>query len=105
MWTNLLGNRSYSDINQYPVFPWVIQDYLNEKNPLPSECLRDLKLPMGMLIPPNNKERATQRVNSFIEVYDIMINELRQEFEMETEEENEFNKDEQNQTSQTPMTE
>ena len=105
MWTNLLGNRSYSDISQYPVFPWVIQDYLNEKNPLPSECLRNLKLPIGMLIPPNNKERATQRVNSFIEIYNIMINELRQEFEMEIEEENEFNKDEQNQTNQTPMTE
>ena len=104
MWTNLLGNRSYSDINQYPVFPWVIQDYLNEKNPLPKECLRDLKLPIGMVIPPNNKERATQRVNSFLEIYNIMINELRQEFEMEIEEENEANKDEQNQKNQTQMT-
>ena len=91
MWTNLIGNRSYVDINQYPVFPWIIQDYLSDKIELTEEYLRNLKLPIGMVVPPNNKERATQRINSFIEIYNIMINELRQELEMEIEEENETN--------------
>ena len=95
MWTNLLGNRSYVDISQYPVFPWVIQDYLGDKIAPTEEYLRDLKLPIGMVIPPNNKERALQRKISFTDTYNIMLNELRQELELEIEEENETNKDEQ----------
>ena len=35
MKVNLLGNRSYKDLNQYPIFPWLINDnkiYIKEKN-------------------------------------------------------------------------
>ena len=24
---NLIANRSYNDINQYPIFPWIISKY------------------------------------------------------------------------------
>lgn len=27
MHLNQAGNRSFSDLSQYPIFPWVIQDY------------------------------------------------------------------------------
>ena len=27
MWLNIYGNRSYNDISQYPVFPWVLGNY------------------------------------------------------------------------------
>ena len=27
MWMNFYGNRSYNDISQYPVFPWILSDY------------------------------------------------------------------------------
>ena len=27
MWLNIYGNRSYNDISQYPVFPWVLCNY------------------------------------------------------------------------------
>ena len=27
MWLNILGNRSYNDISQYPVFPWILANY------------------------------------------------------------------------------
>ena len=27
MWLNIYGNRSYNDISQYPVFPWVLSNY------------------------------------------------------------------------------
>ena len=27
MWVNIYGNRSYNDISQYPVFPWVLSNY------------------------------------------------------------------------------
>ena len=27
MWLNIFGNRSYNDISQYPVFPWILINY------------------------------------------------------------------------------
>ena len=24
---NLMSNRSFKDVNQYPIFPWIISDY------------------------------------------------------------------------------
>ena len=27
MWLNILGNRSYNDISQYPIFPWILINY------------------------------------------------------------------------------
>ena len=45
---NFYGNRSYNDINQYPVFPWIITNYtsdtLSEQIPI-----RPMGTPMGML--------------------------------------------------------
>lgn len=31
MHLNQAGNRSFSDLSQYPIFPWVIQDYDSEE--------------------------------------------------------------------------
>lgn len=30
---NIYSNRSYNDINQYPVFPWIITDYESKTLP------------------------------------------------------------------------
>ncbi|OHT17051.1 hypothetical protein TRFO_12769 [Tritrichomonas foetus] len=55
-WLNILGNRSIHDISQYPIFPWILQDYKSK-----SICLskasyyRDLSKPVGAL----NEERLT----------------------------------------------
>ena len=27
MWLNIFGNRSYNDISQYPIFPWILSNY------------------------------------------------------------------------------
>lgn len=47
---NLMGGRSFNDISQYPVFPWVVADYesrmLDLKN---SNTFRDLNKPIGAL--------------------------------------------------------
>lgn len=54
---NIVSGRSYNDITQYPVFPWVIADYesstLDLKNP---ETFRDLSKPVGALNPARLKE-------------------------------------------------
>ena len=34
MWLNIYGNRSYNDISQYPVFPWILSSY---EDPLKTE--------------------------------------------------------------------
>lgn len=49
-----MGNRSYEDLTQYPVFPWVIADYKNEQLKLEEEkaqkfVYRDLAKPIGAL--------------------------------------------------------
>ena len=45
---NLLAGRSYSDLNQYPVMPWVLADYTSPRLDLNSGAtFRDLSRPMG----------------------------------------------------------
>ena len=45
---NFYGNRSYVEMNQYPVFPWILTDY-KEKDINFDKHIRDLSSPMGML--------------------------------------------------------
>ncbi|KAJ2625433.1 hypothetical protein GGI25_000528 [Coemansia spiralis] len=60
---NTIAGRSYNDLSQYPVFPWVISDYKSKwidlKDP---KIYRDLSRPIGAL---NEK-----RLLHFIERYD-----------------------------------
>lgn len=49
---NLLAGRSYNDITQYPVFPWIIADYTSDSLDLTNpDTFRDLSKPMGALNP------------------------------------------------------
>lgn len=52
MWINRYSGRTYNDLSQFPVFPWVISNYRAEDDSY-KENLRRLNLPMGRL----NKER------------------------------------------------
>ncbi|XP_052069301.1 WD repeat and FYVE domain-containing protein 3-like isoform X1 [Mytilus californianus] len=52
MHLNTLAGRSYNDLMQYPVFPWVVADYDSEELDLYSETtFRDLAKPMGAQTP------------------------------------------------------
>ena len=70
MWLNILSNRSYNDISQYPVFPWILSNY---KDPLKFEqksimvySYRDLSSPMGMLeLGPESIKRKEQFKETF----------------------------------------
>lgn len=47
---NTLAGRSYNDLTQYPVFPWVLADYSSEKLDFnKSSTFRDLAKPVGAL--------------------------------------------------------
>ena len=59
---NIIAGRSYNDITQYPVFPWVLRDYesdildLNDPN-----VYRDLSKPVGAL----NDERLKEILDRY----------------------------------------
>lgn len=43
IWTIFALGRTYQDLNQYPIFPWIIADYESEKLDLNSPTTyRDL---------------------------------------------------------------
>jgi hypothetical protein len=47
---NVYAGRSYNDLAQYPVFPWVISDYTSAQLDLSkTETFRDLSKPVGAL--------------------------------------------------------
>lgn len=50
MLMNIYAGRTYNDLSQYPVFPWILQDYTSDeldlKNP---KTFRDLSVPIGAL--------------------------------------------------------
>lgn len=47
---NTLSGRSYCDLNQYPVFPWIISDYISESIDLNDPAIyRVLSKPIGAL--------------------------------------------------------
>jgi len=66
---NMLSNRSYNDLYQYPVFPWLL---FNNEN-------RDLKLPIGQLVIDNGVRKKL-----FEDSFNLMMEELK------TNEENQF---------------
>lgn len=65
MHLNSFAGRSFNDLTQYPVFPWVIADYDSDEIDLGDPSIyRDLSKPMGAI----GRERAKQ----FQERYDSL---------------------------------
>ncbi|RYG69425.1 hypothetical protein EON64_02730, partial [archaeon] len=52
MFVNTLAGRTFNDLTQYPVFPWVVSNYHSKELDLtdPSN-FRDLKKPIGIQDP------------------------------------------------------
>ncbi|OAY49278.1 BEACH domain-containing protein C2 isoform X3 [Manihot esculenta] len=65
MQLNTLAGRSYNDITQYPVFPWILSDYCSKKLDLSDpSSYRDLSKPIGALNPDRLK-KFQERYSSF----------------------------------------
>ncbi|KAH8892161.1 beach-domain-containing protein [Thozetella sp. PMI_491] len=48
MLVNTMAGRTFNDLTQYPIFPWVLQDYTSEELNLDAPAtFRDLTKPMG----------------------------------------------------------
>ncbi|CCG20725.1 Bph1 protein [Candida orthopsilosis Co 90-125] len=62
---NTLAGRTFNDLTQYPVFPWVIADYMSESLDLSNpKAFRDLSKPMGA--------QTSGRANQFKERYEAL---------------------------------
>ncbi|XP_021856517.1 BEACH domain-containing protein C2 isoform X2 [Spinacia oleracea] len=65
MQLNTLAGRSYNDITQYPVFPWILSDYSSQDLDLSNlSSYRDLSKPVGGLNPERLK-KFQERYSSF----------------------------------------
>lgn len=65
MMVNTMAGRTFNDLTQYPVFPWILADYTSEDLDLEDpNTFRDLSKPMGAQTP--------QRVGGFVESYNAL---------------------------------
>jgi WD40 repeat protein len=73
---NTLAGRTYNDLTQYPVFPWVLRDYdsptLNLHN---HKVFRDLSKPMGALSEPRAKDFMARYRDSDVTLHGMGENE------------------------------
>ena len=72
MWMNILSGRSFHDMTQYPVFPWVIIDFLKKEINL-EENKRNMSLPIGIL-----ESSSETRKESYKEIYQSVKSDLKE---------------------------
>ena len=70
MLVNTMAGRTFNDLTQYPVFPWVLADYTSDELDLTNpRSFRDLTKPMGCQTPERQAE-FRERYQSFAEMGD-----------------------------------
>uniref|UniRef100_A0A670XSQ3 Neurobeachin like 1 n=1 Tax=Pseudonaja textilis TaxID=8673 RepID=A0A670XSQ3_PSETE len=62
---NTMAGRTYNDLAQYPVFPWILQDYTSEELDLNNPAVfRDLSKPVGV-VNEKNVRAVKERYDNF----------------------------------------
>jgi hypothetical protein len=70
MLINTMAGRTFNDLTQYPVFPWVLADYTSEELDLTNpRTFRDFSKPMGAQTPERQNE-FRERYRTFGEIND-----------------------------------
>ena len=65
MMVNTMAGRTFNDLTQYPVFPWILADYTSEDLDLEDPAtFRDLSKPMGA--------QTQSRIPAFMETYSAL---------------------------------
>ncbi|XP_025103761.1 neurobeachin-like protein 1 isoform X2 [Pomacea canaliculata] len=65
MQLNTIAGRTYNDLSQYPVFPWILRDYTSEVLDLDDpKVFRNLCKPMGV-VNPKNEEEVREKYDTF----------------------------------------
>eukprot|EP01064_Diplonema_japonicum_P012075 TRINITY_DN19555_c0_g1_i1.p1 TRINITY_DN19555_c0_g1~~TRINITY_DN19555_c0_g1_i1.p1 ORF type:complete len:3849 (+),score=926.41 TRINITY_DN19555_c0_g1_i1:65-11548(+) len=69
---NTLAGRSFNDVTQYPVFPYVVADYTSEELDLNNpNSYRDLMRPMGCQTE-ERRQKAAHKYAETLEMYEMM---------------------------------
>ncbi|VDP58534.1 unnamed protein product [Schistosoma mattheei] len=69
---NTIAGRTFNDLGQYPVFPWILADYTSSELDLNSQhTFRDLSRPIG-LANPKFIEEVREKYNSFEDPSGVM---------------------------------
>lgn len=69
---NFLAQRSFNDLSQYPVFPWVLTEFESDEIDLNDKSIyRDLSKPIGALNP-KRLEKFIKRYNDYDDANKIM---------------------------------
>jgi len=70
MLVNTMAGRTFTDLTQYPVFPWVLRDYTSNELDLDNPGVyRDLTKPMGAQ-DPDREHAYAERYRAFAEMND-----------------------------------
>ncbi|KAL1303652.1 hypothetical protein AAFC00_007008 [Neodothiora populina] len=70
MLVNTMAGRTFNDLTQYPIFPWVLADYTSDELDLTDpRSFRDLSKPMGCQHPSRESD-FRERYRSFAEMGD-----------------------------------
>lgn len=70
MLVNTMAGRTFTDLTQYPVFPWVLRDYTSNELDLDNPSVyRDLTKPMGAQ-DPDREHAYAERYRAFAEMED-----------------------------------
>ncbi|ORY69241.1 beach-domain-containing protein [Neocallimastix californiae] len=74
MFLNTISGRTFNDLTQYPVFPWVIKDYISETIDLNDPNIyRDLSKPIGAL----NEVRLEQFKERYYSFEDMEMDDIK----------------------------
>ena len=104
MWVNIFGNRSLRDISQYPIFPWLITNYVtsfefSEKEKINNQILetikkgliekskRDFNCPLGLM---ELNSKGLKRKIGYINQYINSIISVKEELKLDNNTINDF---------------
>ena len=61
LFLNKYGSRTFNDVNQYPIFPWIVRKYESDKNNKIIKKFRDFSFPMAA----QNKEKRESSLERY----------------------------------------
>lgn len=68
MHLNTIAGRTYNDLSQYPVFPWILADYTSPELDFDDSAIyRELSRPIG-IINPKNIEEVKAKYDGFVDI-------------------------------------
>ena len=73
MQLNTIAGRTYNDLGQYPVFPWILSNYIGKQLDLTtSQSYRQLAYPIGAQLK-EQRDAIKSRYRDLLEAYEVTL--------------------------------